>query len=160
MLKRVLSTMQGRGWVEPDRCRERAIFLTAGNCLWMLLFDEGRRHTHVKFSTCICLCREAQLHSSAFQAYPEWVPRPIGNLHEPGLDMVVSQAVDFVPPRRDRLLATGGPIGRQVLEYFEAGHRASLPGGVQAPGRESLLNAMVEYFRDRNPQASSYSQRS
>lgn len=156
MLKRVLSTIQARGWVEPGRSRERAVFLTAGNCLWMLLFDGGKRHTHVKFSTCICLCREAQLHASAFRAYPDWVPRPIGNLHEPGLDLVVSQAVDFVPPGRDGLLAVGGSIGSQVLQYFGSAPRASLPECAQSPGRGSLLAAMVDYFRDRNPRATSY----
>lgn len=150
MLKRVLSLVQAHGWVDPGRCRERAVFMTTGPCLWMLLFDQGRRHTHLKFSDSSCLCREAQLQQGAFEAYPEWVPRPLGHLHEPGLDLVCSQAVDYIPPARGRLLAPRAPMGRELLRYFAAGPNASLPAPLRGPGRAELLADMFAYFRDRS----------
>jgi len=151
VLNRVLDTLRGQGWIDAHGPVEVNVFLTTGASIWLLLSSGGVRHTYVKFSDHACLCQEAERSEAAFAAYPRWVAEPLGHVHEPGLDILVARAVEYRFPRPARLSNADDRIGAQLIEYFAASTRATVPSPLRGPPREETLLAMHEYFGTRAP---------
>lgn len=154
MLKRVLELIEARGWFDTRRPFERAINLTQGACLWLLLTREGRCDTYVKFSNYVSLEIEARRYESASRCYPGLVPGYVGYISEAGLDILVCRAVDYRGLRQNLFMES--PAHRRtrddVISYFGAMRRTRLERKLTPMLNAELEHTLGAYF-EKNPQA-------
>jgi len=143
MLSTVLELVDERGWFDTATPHEKAIHLTRGHCLWMLLSRGGKLHTHVKFSDCLSLEVEAARCAAASRSYPELAPRFVGYARHRGIDILVSSAVESaaIDP-----MTFGDQLPPGLADYFSAMPRARAAADAAATANAALLEKVAHYF--------------
>ncbi|HMO46584.1 MAG TPA: phosphotransferase [Rubrivivax sp.] len=95
MLNEVLHVVQQQGWFDTRQPYEKAIYLSQGASLWMILTRRGQPQLFVKFSRLVSLETEAQRFARASLAHPEHAPRFVGYIRHGELHVMATGAVDF-----------------------------------------------------------------
>ena len=156
MLKQVEAILKDRGWLDARRSYDKTILLSKGNTVAILFSGRARPHLYVKFSVSACLCDEAARWSAAHTSYPWLTPCLIGNVHQPGLDLLVCEAIPHTPVGRVSLLTgtSGDVLRRDVIRYFSCMRTARAPEHPRYQSPDRLVESMRDYF-GRLPTAAS-----
>jgi hypothetical protein len=149
VLTQIEEILNSRGWISHERPYDKTILLSRGNTVGILFSNKGRASLYVKFSTSACLCDEAARWSAAHASYPWLTPHVIGHVHQPGLDMLVCEALPNSPVGRADLLegSSAEVLRADVVRYFHSMRTAHAPVHARWQTPDQLVESMQEYFR-------------
>lgn len=145
MLNEVLHIAHAKGWFDTGKPFEKAVYLSQGASLWMVLTRQGRPDTFVKFSRLVNLATEAGRCAMASRCHPEQAPRFVGHHVQGSLEVLVSRAVQFrsvtatmTKSRRDAAAVKTG-----LLSYFA---RTRALAGAESATHARWLDEVEGYF--------------
>ena len=120
MLSRVLQIVREQGWYDLSQPFDKTIHFTRGPSLWMRLSRQGQGGVHLKFSELASLVDEAHRSQRASQDFPALAPHHLGFASRPPLEVLASQALDFLAVRAGTWLdrGHGGRVADGVTGYF------------------------------------------
>lgn len=117
MLSEVLGVVEGEGWFDTTLPFEKTIYLSQGSAQCVLLSRNGRPDTFVKFTELASFATEAARARSSGERFPTHTPRFLGYAKRPGLEVLASRAVSFLPVTGRMML--GGSDGAAVCAGLE-----------------------------------------
>lgn len=146
MLSEVLRIVGEQGWFDLDQPYEKAIHLSQGASLWMILTRHGQARLFLKFSRLSSLETEARRFRDASLAHPEHAPQFIGYVQQRGLHLMATTAVDFRAVTADMLARPAWAARLRLgLAGFFTSDRA-------ATGSHAWLDDLERYYHPRRSQ--------
>jgi hypothetical protein len=145
MLNEVLRIAHVQRWFDTSAPFEKAVYLSQGASLWMVLTRGGRPDTFVKFSHLVSLATEAERCAMASRCHPEHAPRFVGHHAEGSMHVLASRAVQFrsVTATMTESRGDAAAVKAGLLRYFA---RTRALAGAESATHARWLSEVQAYF--------------
>ena len=146
------------GWFDTRAPYEKQFHLTRGGSACMLLTRGGVFDTYVKFTESLDFSEEALRSQAAHLSYPNLTARFKGRAVASGLDMLVSQAVEFQTISKDHILsgARNENCWNGLQQYFSGMPSAKIPPDAPTVKNVDLPNILRDHFENHPLRATAF----
>lgn len=158
LLNIIIQTLADCGWFDIKTPYEKQFHLTRGSSAYMLLTRGGVFDTYVKFTEYLDFSEEALRSQAAHLSYPDLTARFKGRAVASGVDMLVSQAVEFQTISKYNILNEARDLNCRngLQQYFSSMALARIPSGVPTVKNVDLPNILRDYFDSHQLRAAAF----